>query len=129
MLIENNYFKCNGKAPFEKEEAQYVYVLVRSDLSVSQQGVQAVHAGMAAIHKHGGLTDQTRLAMLSVQDECELRRYAEKASEAGLDFEIFWEPDNNTGWSALATAPISRKQGKIFKKLSMWNPERELMAA
>lgn len=129
MLIENKHFKYDGKAPFKKEEAQYVYVLVRSDLSVSQQAVQAIHAGMAAVHKYGGLTDETRLAMLDVKDEDELKRYAEKASEAGLDFEVFWEPDNNTGWSALATAPISRKQGKIFKKLSMWNPERELMAA
>lgn len=123
------YLKYDGKAPFEKDEAKYVYVLIRTDLSLAQQGVQAVHAGMAAIHEFGGLTDDTRLAMLSVNSEKELEFWAERLETNGINFKIFWEPDNNTGWSALATAPISRQEGKVLKKLMRWNPERDLMAA
>lgn len=123
------YLKYEGKAPFEKSEAKYVYILIRSDLSLAQQGVQAVHAGMAAIHEFGGLTDDTRLAMLSVNSEDELECWARKLEMSGVNFKAFWEPDNNTGWSSLATSPISRETGKIFKKLPRWNPEQELMAA
>lgn len=123
------YFKYDGKAPFQKEEAKYVYVIIRTDLSLAQQGVQAVHAGMSAIHEFGGLTDDTRLAMLSVENEEELEEWAKKLEIKGINFKMFWEPDNNTGWSALATAPLSKQEGKIFKKLGRWNPEQELMAA
>lgn len=123
------YLKYEGKAPFEKSEAKYVYILIRSDLSLAQQGVQAVHAGMAAIHEFGGLTDDTRLAMLSVNNEAELEFWAKKLEMSNVNFKAFWEPDNNTGWSSLATSPISREEGKIFKKLPRWNPEQELMAA
>ena len=105
------YLKYEGKAPFEKSEAKYVYVLIRSDLSLAQQGVQAVHAGMAASHEFGGLTDDTRLAMLSVNNEAELEFWAKKLEMSNVIFKAFWEPDNNTGWSSLATSPISREEG------------------
>ena len=67
--------------------------------------------------------------MLSVNSEKELELWAERLEMNGINFKIFWEPDNNTGWSALATAPISRQEGKVLKKLMRWNPERDLMAA
>lgn len=117
--------KGEGKQGFDKEAAKYVYVLIRSDLTLSQQGVQAVHASMAAIHSHGGLTNDTRLALLTVKDELELLKIEQKCQLNFVAYEKFWEPDHMIGWSALATAPISREQGRIFKNLKLWKPENQ----
>ena len=40
----------------------------------------------------------------------------------GLKAERFYEPDYDIFWSAMSTAPISREEGKIFKKLPLWKP-------
>lgn len=117
MLFE----KVEGKADFDKNLVNYVYILIRKDICPNQQSVQAVHAGMAAIHKFGNLKEDTRLVMLSVQNEEELLLWKDKVDLKGLNNEIFFEPDNNTGWSSLATAPISYKDGKLFKKLRKWS--------
>lgn len=111
-----------GKAPFDPATARYVYVLVRTDLSPAQQGVQACHASMAAIAAFGGLTDDTRLAMLAVDGPQALNAWIERLELKGLDFKAFWEPDHHTGWSALATAPIDRRQGRVFSGLRPWTP-------
>ena len=62
----------SGKAPFDKESARTTYVLVRTDLPLAQQAVQAIHAAMSATARFGGLADDTRLALLSVGSEGEL---------------------------------------------------------
>lgn len=111
-----------GKAPFDPATARYVYVLVRTDLSPAQQGVQACHAAMAATDAFGGLTDDTRLALLAVDGPHDLQRWIERLDRKGLPFKAFWEPDRHTGWSALATAPIGRKEGRAFAGLKPWNP-------
>lgn len=111
---------CIGKIEFDKENVNYVYILVRKDLSKEQQGVQAVHAGMASVHEHKGLKSDTRLVLLSVEDESDLLQWKEKTIYKDIKHEMFYEPDYGIGWSALATAPISRKEGKIFKKLNKW---------
>lgn len=111
-----------GKAPFDSATARYVYVLVRTDLSPAQQGVQACHAAMTATAAFGGLTHDTRLAMLAVDGPHELQRWIERLDRKDVPFKTFWEPDHNTGWSALATAPIGRKDGRVFAGLKPWNP-------
>lgn len=113
--------KNSGKIAFDKDSVTYVYILIRQDISPSQQGVQAVHAGMQAIHEYKGLERDTRLVLLSVKDEYDLLYWKEKTQDLQINHEVFFEPDNEIGWSALATAPISRREGKIFKKLPKWS--------
>lgn len=118
-----------GKVAFDKQEARYVYVLIREDLTPAQQGVQAVHAAMSAIHKYGGLTEDTRLAMLSVRDAKALEGWLEKLGRRGVPHQAFFEPDHGIGWSSAATAPISAEQGKIFRSLRLWDPSRLSVSA
>ena len=42
-----------GKIPFNKQTAEYIYVLIRKDLPLNHQTVQAIHAGMASVHRFG----------------------------------------------------------------------------
>lgn len=124
-----NNIRCEGKQNFNKELAHYVYVLVRTDLPISQQVVQAIHSSMIATQSHGRVTEDTRLALLSVKNEEHLLEIEEKCKINNISYEKFWEPDNMIGWSALTTEPIKRNQGKVFKSLSLWNPENRLMCA
>lgn len=57
-----------GKNTEGKNEAEYIYILVREDLTLAQQGVQSAHAGMLAVSKYGGLNENTRLVILKVKD-------------------------------------------------------------
>lgn len=110
------------KQDFNRETAKYVYILVRTDLSIEQQSVQAIHAGMAATHKFKELSEDTRLALLAVPSEKELEGWMHKLTEKGIAFEPFFEPDYETGYSALATIPISSTQGRCMKSLNLWSP-------
>lgn len=105
-----------------KDEKDYVYILVREDLTLAQQGVQLAHAGMLAVSKHGGLKEDTRLIVLKVKDQDHLLEYENRSLSEGVNVVKFHEPDYGIGYSALSTAPISRKMGRLFKKLPMWKP-------
>lgn len=112
----------SGKVMVDRDTKSYVYILVREDLTIAQQGVQVAHAGMLAISKHGGLKEDTRLVVLKVKNQQQLLDYFDMSKDNGLKAEKFFEPDYDIFWSAMSTAPISREEGKIFKKLPLWRP-------
>ena len=109
-----------GKQPFCREQARYCYVLIREDLSPEQQTVQAIHAAMAATAEHGGLTPDTRLALLSVKDQPHLLTLAGQLEQSGARFSLFEEPDHGIGFSALATAPGFHKDFRLLHRLPLW---------
>lgn len=109
-----------GKQPFCREQAKYCYVLIREDLSPEQQTVQAIHAAMAATAEHGGLTPDTRLALLSVKDQSHLLTLAGKLEQSGAQFSLFEEPDHGIGFSALATAPGFHRDFRLLHRLPLW---------
>lgn len=109
-----------GKVAFDRATATYSYVLIRADLSLEQQLVQAVHAGMKAVHDHGRLCEDTRLAVLAVQDQAQLLDCAAELADAGVSFSLFEEPDYAMGASALATAPGPALRLRCLKKLPLF---------
>ena len=109
-----------GKQPFDRHTALYSYVIVRTDLSAQQQTVQAIHAAMAATAHHGGLTDDTRLALLAARDQRQLYDIADALEREGIAFSLFEEPDHGIGASALATAPGPFARFRCLKRLPLW---------
>jgi hypothetical protein len=88
----------------------YSYILVRKDLNPSVQTVQASHAAMEMGFRREPSEDPVHLVVLGVQDQVELQYYGGELSRNGIPFEMFNEPDYNTGDTALCTYP---KRGKI----------------
>ena len=109
-----------GKQPFDRETAEYCHVLVRTDLSLPQQAVQAIHAAMAATAEHGGLRPDTRLALLAVPDQPSLLAWGQRLMAKGIAFSLFEEPDHGIGPSALATAPAPMAQRRCLQRLPLW---------
>lgn len=91
----------------------YVYILVRDDLPDSWKAVQACHASalLPPPPRH------TPFVLLKVKDELQLAQYAQKLSTLNVDFESFHECYRDTGVTALATHPTSKRE--IFKDLKL----------
>ena len=94
-----------------------LYVLVRKDLGVSQQAVQAGHAVAEWVLKLGGWMDWTNgiLVYLGVESERELERWIYKLGRRDIEFVGFKEPDIGNQYTALAILG----NGKLFSRLEL----------
>lgn len=97
------------------------FVLVRQDLPLAQQLVQACHAAMGAGFEFTP-GEHPRLVLLGVPDKPALDRWDTALERLGVPRHLFFEPDDGTGNSALATAPLPRRHWKHFRDLSLWSP-------
>lgn len=89
----------------------YIYVLVREDISLEQQLVQACHAASEAGASFNGCIRNSSLIVCTVPDRAALLAARERLARYGIQTEMFFEPSWEMGHSALATQPITaRKQ-------------------
>lgn len=101
----------------------YIYTFIREDISIAQKIVQLGHACHEAgkLLTHADHKSTSSLVLLSAKDGDELLAIAEKISAAGIDFSIFYEPDNNMGHSAICTRPVvCSKERSFFKKWKLF---------
>ena len=100
-----------------------IYVLVRTDISLAQQIVQASHAcaevGRAHYREHHGTAS---LVLLAVADPTELRAAQLQLAGKAVRTVMFHEPDFQMGDSALATEPLAAKQRKYLRRWPLWRP-------
>lgn len=59
--------------------------------------------------------------LLQVQGEQELLRQEARLEEQGIRSEVFFEPDDAMGYSALATEPLPEERRRHFRKLGLWS--------
>ena len=109
------------KVDFNQETARYVYVLVREDILPHHQAIQAMHAAMLSASSYG-LSGEERLVVLSVKNKDDLLKWSEVLRFEKIDYEMFFEPDHEYHFTAIATRPIPLT--KIFKKLKLWNEDK-----
>jgi peptidyl-tRNA hydrolase len=94
--------------------AEKLYVIVRADLPLGQQAVQACHA-LREFVQHHAETDRhwyetsNHLAILSVPNEVALNRLIWKAEMQGLKYSVFKEPDRDNETTAIALEPAARR--------------------
>lgn len=65
--------------------------------------------------------EQTFLIALSVKNAKALMKVADLLQVQGIEFKIFYEPDNNYGYTALCTVPVDFGKYKIFDKYNLVN--------
>ena len=103
----------------------YVYVLVRKDLSLAQQIVQAGHACLEAGFAFPRPARPTHLVVLEVADREALDAAARRLSLAGIDYQLFFEPDDALGHTALATRPLGRPAERHrLRRYPLWQAGR-----
>jgi len=96
-------------------------VIVRKDLPVAQQLVQAAHAAHeSGLHLCEDKSKVNFLVALEVSDEERLLEAHERLQDRGIDTILFREPDRENEATALCTEPIRGNRRKIFSKYSLW---------
>ena len=101
----------------------YIYTFIRRDISPEQKIVQLGHACHEAgkLLNHEENKEVSSLILLSAADEKELKSIARKIDCAGIDHYMFYEPDNDMGYSAICTRPItSDRERAFFRKWDLY---------
>lgn len=95
----------------------YVYVIVRKDLSLPQQVVQACHATLESVRLKPPKPPQVHpnIIVCGAKDEQKLLKYAAKIERAGIQFALFQEPDRDNEYTALATEPVRGEDRRPFR--------------
>lgn len=97
-----------------------MYIFIREDLSHAYQIVQAAHATHQAGIRFGGTETPTHFVLIGAKNEKALEKIAMELEINGIEFEMFYEPDYNTGYTAIATKPLYGDQRKLFKKYNLY---------
>ena len=99
----------------------YIYTFIRKDISHEQKIVQIGHACYEAGKQFQDNFGISNLILLEAEDEEDLKKIAMKLDIKGIDFYIFFEPDNSMGYSAICTRPIvEEKERNLFKKWDLY---------
>lgn len=98
----------------------YVYVVVRKDMSPEMQMVQSSHAALEAGYQNEIPDVPTHLVLFEIDNEEDLIHCSGDLQREELKNEIFYEPDNQLGYTALATWPTYKRNIKAFKGLKLW---------
>lgn len=103
-------------------EKNYTYTFIRNDLPIEQQIVQAAHSAYEAGRDHNISTIPSHLVLLEAKSETALEKIANKLTEAGIKFSMFYEPDYNRGYTSITTEPLLHNDArrKLFSKFSLY---------
>jgi peptidyl-tRNA hydrolase len=97
-------------------------VLVRKDLSPSQQAVQAAHAAIEVARKHISSDEEhPHLVIAGVSSEVHLQNAYSRLKAHGVTVEPFYEADIGDELTAIASAPISGKDRHHFRRFNLIN--------
>ena len=91
----------------------YTYVLVREDIPLEQQMVQACHAALEAGFAFDAPAATSSLIVCTVPDREALLVARERLVRYGIRSELFFEPSWNMGYSALASEPIHQRKQRF----------------
>lgn len=98
-----------------------MYVVVRTDLSLPQQLVQAAHAAHEAGLRAEPGAEPSNLIALQVPDKQQLEQAMERFASR-VPIVPFYEPDDDQGLTAFATLPIDSEQRRHFSNFKLWRP-------
>ena len=100
--------------------------MVRNDLPVHDQIVQACHACYESSLKYG--TPDTYLVLLQVRDQNELIQWSKICEDNDIQYHMFHEPDHAEevgefpmGFTALCTEPLFGKKRESFRNCELWS--------
>lgn len=96
-----------------------MYVLVRTDLSPSQQIVQSCHAVIEASGTISPNLDHPHLVLCGVKSEEQLAHSLQSLREKGIVCKPFYEADLGGQLTAFATEPIFDDQRQFFRKFQL----------
>lgn len=104
------------------ESEFYSYCLVRTDLSASDQAVQAGHAWWEVARSASPGDSrylQCNFVLIGVANEEELIVEASVLLAKGVKLSLFFERDHDRGYTAAASPPLAGEQRQPFQHYSL----------
>ena len=101
-------------------QTPYMYIFIREDLPHAYQIVQAAHATHEAGIRFGKTDLPTHFVLVGVRDETALKETAVYLERHKIEFEMFFEPDYDTGYTAIATKPLYGDERKPLKRFNIY---------
>ena len=123
MLVKLVTYLCRTLKFIKKElpdlGTPYIYVFIRKDIPLADQIVQVGHLGHIAgrTFQHPTTTNLVLLQIESQKDLLDVGRYLRKTR---IKYITHWEPDDNMGYSGIATEAIYGKQRDHFRRFKLW---------
>jgi hypothetical protein len=97
-----------------------MYIFIREDLSQAQKIVQASHAALEAGFVYDQPNGSTHIVLIGAKNQEALLGVRQHLENCGIDFQIFHEPDYDTGYTAIATKPLYGDERLPLKKYSLF---------
>ena len=100
------------KKTIRKPKIPYTYIFVRKDMKMVYYIIQAAHAAQEAGIAFGAHKSNLpiHVCLFEMKDEKELFKTAKYLEQNGIQYKMFHEPDDDTGYTAIATAPVTGKK-------------------
>lgn len=98
-------------------EPEYIYIFVRQDLSPEQQAVQAAHVTLVLGNKlKRDDVSELYFTLIGIPRLIDFKEVAKELKEHGTKYEVFYEPDQGSTLTAIATHPIPKsRRGNLLK--------------
>lgn len=100
-------------------QTPYLYVLVRTDLSLAQQAVQAAHAVIEASPSIPSELQHPHLILCGVKSESQLSESLQRLREAGIQCYEWREDDLDNQLTSIATEPVYGEDREHFNKFQL----------
>lgn len=98
---------------------EYVYVIVRKDLSPAQRAVQSCHAVIEATRNFNMMGEHPSVIICEVKSEHKLREIAEALTGKSIKYSMFCEPDRMYEATAIASEPLRLEKRDAFKRFQL----------
>ena len=99
---------------------------MRIDIPLVDQIVQVGHACLEAGFKFQRPDEPVNLVVVGIESEIHLLATLERISLREFQFFLFYEPDEQMGFTAACTQPLSIVYRREFRDFPLWNPSREV---
>jgi len=98
-----------------------MYIFIRKDLDKTYQIIQSGHALFEhALKIKNKPSDISSFCLLEAKTEEELLKISEKLEMKNIEHTKFFEPDFETGYTAIAAGPIYDDDRKFFRKFKFY---------
>jgi len=112
--------------PDDRSAASYVYALVRQDLPLAAQLVQAAHACLEAGSRYPLSSENPNIVLLAIPNEKHLHIFLGRLDAAGIRYVLFHEPDDCLGDTAACTEPLTADHRGTFQRVPLWHAPTQI---
>lgn len=98
----------------------YAYTFIRRDLPIQHQLVQACHSALEAGSEFKKAGEIPNLILLDANDGSHLYEISSFLKKNQIRHHMFYEPDNDMGYSSITTEPLTIEKKKLLSNYKMW---------